>query len=110
MEITKCEAETIRIYIAGSRHLIEDACKEFCNQIGYCVSVKEANFIYTGGSESGFEITIINYARFPADYDFHMERATALAKKLIDAAYQKSCSIVSSKESLWISKHIEAAS
>ena len=103
-------SETIKIYIAGSRQNIEDCCKAFCNEIGFCVTVTETNFIYTGGSETGFEIGIINYARFPSNYDGLITNAEVLAKRLIEDSFQSSCSIVSSRESIYITKPMKRES
>lgn len=107
MEYKTCESNTFVIYIAGAEHLIKDECKYFC-RIGFCVSIKPADYIYTGGSETGFEITIINYARFPSTYENIKEKVLVLAESLINKAYQRSCSIVSSKESIWVYRNEEA--
>ena len=102
MKETISKSETIKIYIAGNEQNIKDCCKEFCNNIGFCVAVSESDYIYSFGSETGFEITIINYARFPSNYNDLLEKAISLARFLVASAYQRSCSIVTSKESIWL--------
>ena len=71
-------------------------CRDFCDEVGLCVSVKEVDFIYTGGQENGISATIIHYPRFPREYPESEIRKLAiqLAGKLKKTAGQKRVSIV----------------
>ena len=39
-------------------------CKEYCDEVGLCVTFKLVEFLYINGDESGVEVGLINYPRF----------------------------------------------
>lgn len=43
----------------------QDICQAFCDEVGLGLTLKENEFIYKNGCESGVEIGLINYPRFP---------------------------------------------
>ena len=61
--------------------------------MGMCVSIHPANYIYTGGEESGFCVTLINYPRFPSTALGMFEKTEQLALMLMNRLHQKSFSI-----------------
>lgn len=91
----------VKIYLSGSVELIKNACREYCLQIGLCVTVQEVLFIYTGGEEYGVEIGLINYPRFPEDEKAVMSKAVDLADRCRAASFQHSYLILSPDETIW---------
>lgn len=72
-----------KIYIAGSIEQIEQVCREFVQQ-GLCVNVKRNKYIYKYGEETGAEIELIQYPKYPADEQDILEKAAELAEILLD--------------------------
>lgn len=72
---------------------VKSALKEFVSS-GGCVSVTETEFIYTGGSEPGFAVGLIQYPRFPKDVSILEHQAIDLAALLRKVCKQERCSIV----------------
>ena len=77
-------AETVRfdIFIAGDIEQAKQVCREYCYQIGLCVTIEPVAYIYTGGEEAGVRIGLINYPRFPVDETELELRAMGLAEIL----------------------------
>ena len=93
---------TAQIYIAGDLADAKRICRDFCNEVGLCVTVEPLDFIYTGGAEAGVRVGLINYPRFPvATANEIVEKATALAECLRDGLFQHSFSIVTPTETIW---------
>lgn len=97
----------IKIYLSGSLELIKNACREYC-LIGLCVTVTPTLFIYTAGEEFGVEIGLLNYPRFEDSVEGLLKKATELAAKCRDAAFQHSYLIVTPEMSIWNSTRKEA--
>ena len=95
------ESYWANIYIAGDVTAIENACRAFC-MTGLCVTVTPTNYIFTGGSESGCIVGLIDYPRFPASSKEVWEKAVKLAKVLLDVTYQRSCTIVAKDNSYYL--------
>ena len=69
------------LYVTGEG--IEEAVQDYCNEMGLCVTVTKTNYIFTGGSEEGYIIGLINYPRFPTK-EWELKRiATNLGVYLI---------------------------
>lgn len=58
-------------------------CQDYCNNIGWCVSLEKICYIYKNGSEMGMTVNIINYPRFPKTIEELENRTLELAKLLI---------------------------
>lgn len=101
-----CESFTIRIWMAGNYARAEEICREFCEQ-GMCVSICPMNYIYTGGEESGFCVTLINYPRFPKPIIDLKDIAFDLAMKLMEGLHQQSFTIENPTEMMFFSKRPE---
>lgn len=97
----------VKIYIAGDIAIAKQVCREWCMEVGACVTVELVDFIYTGGEEAGVRVGFINYPRFPADEAYIVERATGLAFLLMDRLCQQSFSIVGPTETIWHSRRPE---
>lgn len=92
------------IYIGGDIDVAKQACREFCFDVGLCVTVEAVSFIYTGGEEAGVKIGLINYPRFPTNFDDLSDKATNLANVLLDRLCQNSYSIVGPHFTEWHSR------
>lgn len=93
-----------RIYMAGDIATAMQVCREECWREGLCVTVRPCEYIYTGGQESGFEVGLINYPRFPATPKDLMHRATLLAHRLVERCCQDSYLIMTPDETIWESR------
>lgn len=96
----------VDILIAGSRAAAVEACREFCME-GLCVTVIDADYVYTGGMEAGVKIGLINYPRFPTSEDAIYEVAYRLAAFLIGRLFQQSCTIVGPSKTMWLTRRGE---
>jgi len=99
-------APTIRfdIFMAGDLAQAKQVCREFCFDVGLCVTVEPVEYIYTGGQEAGFRIGLINYPRFPTTQDALWSRASELAEILMLRLRQHSYSLVGPDLTHWISR------
>lgn len=97
---------TIRfdIFLAGDFGQAKQVCREYCFEVGLCVTVEPADFIYTGGEESGVRVGLINYPRFPTTEEALREHASELATFLMRRLCQHSYSIVGPRETEWFSR------
>jgi hypothetical protein len=73
-------------------------------EIGLCVSVKDCNYIYTGGAESGVEVGLIQYPPFKTSPQLIWEKAKVLALRLAEANHQWSCTVVADNETVFLSR------
>lgn len=94
---------TIDIFIAGDLDQARQACREFCFDRGFCVTVTPAAFIYTGGEEAGVRVGCINYPRFPSTPDDLWAKARDLAEMLRTRLCQHSFSMVAPDHTVWVS-------
>lgn len=58
-----CPTMTIFLFVTGKD--VEEHCQNYCDKHGLCVTITKTNYIFTGGSEEGYIIGLINYPRFP---------------------------------------------
>ncbi len=100
----------VSIYIGGDTADAERICRQFCYEVGLCVTVESVTFLYTGGQEAGVRVGLINYPRFPTNEPALMERAEVLARLMIEGLFQHSASIVGPAETVWLSRRVETAS
>jgi hypothetical protein len=63
-----CPAYDVRLYMAGDIEVAKKVCREFCDELGWCVTVTPTTYVYKGGEEAGFIVGAINYARFPTSF------------------------------------------
>lgn len=116
MKITKVPTFKVVIYI-GTKHdgsseslqeymdnyeKISTACKNYCDSVGLCVSLKTVDFIYTGGCEDGYEIGLINYPRFPSTPTVITNHAISLSKILKSLMKQKRLTIITPNETMML--------
>jgi hypothetical protein len=90
------------IYMAGDIEAAKRVCRAYCDEVGFCVNVSPTDFIYTGGEESGFKVGLINYPRFPTDFQATLWRhAHRLGDQLRAALGQESYTIVGPEMTVW---------
>lgn len=94
----------IDIFIAGDLQQAKQVCREWCLEVGACVTVEPLDYIYTGGEEAGVRIGFINYPRFPTDHDALFEKASSLGYRLMENLCQLSFSIVTPQKTVWVSR------
>lgn len=92
------------ILIAGDLAQAKQVCREYCFEVGLCVTVEPVTYIYTGGEEEGVRVGLINYPRFPTGPRDLEEKAIALARMLLERLCQHSYSIVGPVETEWFSR------
>jgi hypothetical protein len=99
-------APTIRfdIYMAGDIARAKQTCREYCFEVGLCVTLEAADYIYTGGEEAGFKVGLINYPRFPTTLAALAETTKELAMRLMEDLRQHSFTIVGPSETEWFSR------
>lgn len=97
---------TIRfdIFIAGDLAQAKQVCREYCFDVGLCVTVEPVAYIYTGGEEAGVRVGLINYPRFPTDADSLSSKAKELADSLMERLCQHSYTIVGPDQTEWFSR------
>lgn len=100
---TEVPSYSVDIFIGGDRPAAVQACREYCMK-GLCVSVTEADFVYTGGLESGVRVGLINYPRFPKPPEEIEDEAFGLARFLIERLFQQSCTVVTPKRTVFFSR------
>lgn len=105
-EVKTTTAPTLRfdIFIAGDLAQAKQVCREYCMEVGACVTVEPVDYIYTGGEEAGARIGIINYPRFSTTADALFAKAERLAGQLMVRLCQHSYSIVGPEETVWYSR------
>lgn len=94
----------ISIFMAGDVRDAQKYCQLYCNDIGLCVTVTPTTYVYTGGSEEGFVVGLINYPRFPATMDALTDRAIDLAQELMRQLGQESFSVQTPCVTHWFSR------
>jgi hypothetical protein len=81
----------------GVLHSVDEVrsiCQQYCDEIGFCVTVTPTEFIYTDGNEPGVAIGIINYPRFPDAPENILSKALTLAERFLYAFNQYKVSVV----------------
>ena len=92
---------SVDIFIAGDAAEARRICRQFCLARGFCVTITETEFVYTGGAESGVRVGCINYPRFPSEPEAIWLKAYDLAKMLRDGLCQHSFCMVAPDKTYW---------
>lgn len=107
MKITTAPTGWARIFIAGDIDVAKQVCREYCFEVGLCVTVEAADYIYTGGQETGMVIGLINYPRFHVSQAELDAKAEALAMRVMERCCQHSFTIMNPVEARWFSRRPE---
>ena len=86
---------------------LKKVCEDYCNEIGFCVTISSTTFIYTNGKEPGVVVGCIQYPRFPLPDEQNRQRAIELAKRLMKATNQYRVSIVMTDEVVMLEREID---
>lgn len=98
----------VKIYISGPTDVIEQTCRAYCKKVGLCVTVAPTKFIYTGGEETGVEVGLANYPRFPVeDFGILDEHAVGLGMELLEATHQNSFMVMTPVTTCWYSNRTD---
>lgn len=90
------------IFMAGNIDVARQWLRHRCYHAGLCVTVTSADFIYTGGEESGFVVGLVNYPRFPSAPQQIRDRAVEIAEGLVVHLCQRTALVVDTHETTWI--------
>jgi hypothetical protein len=96
------ESYTVRIWMAGDYDDARRVVRQFCANEGACFALTRADFIYSGGEESGVMATLIHYPRFPSTPQALWAKAHRLAAEMAIALCQKSYSVEASDKTEWV--------
>lgn len=107
MKCVEVASYPVSIFIAGRAADIEDQCRTYADEVGFCVTVTPTTFIYTGGEEEGYIVGLINYPRFPSTPDLIWKHAKMLAERLRLEAGQESYTIQAPDKTIWFSFRAE---
>lgn len=88
-----CPSIPVSIFMAGNYNAARSICRAYCDEVGFCVTITQTSYVYTGGEESGFIVGLINYPRFPSSKADLARHAVAIADRLRVALGQDSYSI-----------------
>lgn len=103
-EVKQCESYKISIYIAGDYNKALAGCREYCDAVGFCVTVTPTEYVYTDGSEKGVIVGLINYPRFPSGPLTLLLHAREIGDLLLDRLDQQSYSIETPETTHWYSR------
>lgn len=93
-----------KIYIAGPINIIEQTCRAYALEHGLCVTVTPTKYIYTGGEETGAEIGLINYPRFPTEPETIKQTALHLADLILHDTHQGSYTVMCPDETTFVDR------
>jgi hypothetical protein len=99
----ECPSYPVSIFIAGLAKDVALRCRAYCDDVGFCVTVTETRYVYTGGFQFGVIVGLINYPRFPMTPEQIWAHAEALADMLCKRLGQDSYSIQAPDRTVWIS-------
>lgn len=92
---------------SGPHHPYERAlivCRNLCDRIGLGMTVRPVDFVYTGGTEGGFAVDLINYPRFPSNPPAVKELALRLARHLLVVFNQERLTVVCGDETIMLER------
>lgn len=93
----------IQIFMSGPIEVARQTLRKYCVNGGLCATIEPTHFIYAGGEEAGFVISLRQYPKYPKATTKLLQQAQDLVKDLIDDTYQHSAMIVTSTETHWYS-------
>ena len=102
--MTEAPSFPVSIFIAGDYDRARQIAREFCMNVGACVTVTATSYIYTGGEEAGVIVGFINYPRFPSDTAGILTKAEQLADDLMHGLCQHSYTIQTPETTRWYSR------
>lgn len=104
MTPTTAPSFAVSIFIAGDYDRARQIAREFCMNVGACVTVTPTSYIYTGGEEAGVIVGFINYPRYISNSGDILARARQLADDLMHGLCQHSYTIQTPEITEWYSR------
>lgn len=92
------------IHLAGDIQIAKQVCREYCINVGLCVTIEPQEFIYAGGQETGYRVGLLNYPRFPSTSDALIETARELSLRLMEKGCQWSALLVTPDDTYWLTR------
>lgn len=93
----ECPSYPMSIFMSGDMKDAFNVCMEYCERVGFCVTLNGTGYIYRGKGRGihspGFVVGLINYPRFPMTQEQLWERASDLAELLREACEAESYTI-----------------
>lgn len=96
------DTHQVSVYMAGDLSTAQRVIREHCYETGARFTVTPTKFIYTGGEEDGFIVGVVNYPRFPKRPHELQCLAEGIAGKLLSACNQRTCLLVGTVTTTWI--------
>jgi len=93
MQVIRSNSFHATIWIAGDIDKATVVCRDYCDNVGLCVSISTTEYVYTHGQEKGIRVDFINYPRFPSKFKDIKIHACRLGILLKDELNQESFSI-----------------
>lgn len=102
LKMVKAKPYQVTVFIGGDLKLAKAACQKFCDEKGECVTVEPTDYVYTGSSTEGVRVGFINYGRFPRSRTVIFNQAMDLARWLLIALNQESCTVIAPDRNRWL--------
>lgn len=103
MKRAEVHSYPVSIFIGGDGGEAERLCREYCDNVGLCVTVMRTSYVYTGGETQGVIVGLINYPRFPSSSAAIWAHAEVLAERLREGLEQESYTIQAQDRTVWLS-------
>lgn len=103
MKRAEAPSYPVSIFIGGDAWWAGKVCRDYCDEIGLCVTVTPTNYVYTDGNTLGVIVGLINYPRFPSEPEAIWAHAEALAARLRVELGQESYTIQAPDRTVWFS-------
>lgn len=101
------------IFMSGDMREAFDVCMEYCERVGFCVTLNGTGYIYRrqgrGAHSPGFVVGLINYPRFPMTPKQLWERAEQLAALLCERVEAESYTIQAPDRTVFFSHRAQDA-
>ena len=102
----RVESAWVEICMAGDVDEAKRVSQKWCTEAGCCVTVTPTTYVYKYGSEEGFIVRLIHYARFPLknpEIDL-LSKAFGLARRLAEHLDQGSYTVMDNQKSVFFSR------
>lgn len=98
----ECNTFTASIYISTTKQEAISFLSKYFGNLGMCATVTETDFVFTGGREVGVCIGFINYPKYVSTPEDIAHTVIEIADKMLTKTYQRSCSVVCSDRTYYL--------
>lgn len=91
----------VNIYMAGDINMARHALSRYTRTVAVCARIADTSYIYPGGEERGFVVSLLNYPKFEKTNERLLEVARDMAEFLRDNLYQDSYTIEAPNRTIW---------